>query len=169
MKQYVLVACVWSPCGLSGHVYSWSRLLIGSFNTNKIISLWRWAGVSAIESISIIGKWDARQLTEPNYSLSSSEHVGKRKAASSIVLVSRWETGDAYLFVSGSVESCLALSDSSLESRTKRSACSLPLAVLQSKRQIKMHLMKERNSERLKYQWNILLVISTMFPCFKNA
>lgn len=152
-----------SPCGLSGHVYSWSRLLIGSFNTNKIISLWRWAGVSAIESISIIGKWDARQLTEPNYSLSSSEHAGKRKAASSIVLVSRWETGDAYLFVSGSVEPCLALSDSSLESRTKRSACSLPLAVLQSKRKSRCIWWKRETLKDL----NVNEICCWLFPqCF---
>lgn len=119
-----------SPCGLSGHVYSWCRLLIGSFNTNKIGSR-RWAGVSVVN-------WERPSSHAPYPVLASEKlvssqslityylHQNTRAKEKQRLLLCRWDTGDADLSVSGSVESCLALS----ESRTKRLACSLPLAVL---------------------------------------
>ncbi len=125
-----------SPCGLSGHVYSWCRLLIGSFNANEIGSPQRWAGVSVVN-------WE-RPSSHALYPVLASEKLVSSQSLITYYLHQntrakekqrRWDAGDAYLSVSGPVESCLALS----ESRTKRLAWSCPLAVL-SKRQIKMHL-----------------------------
>ncbi len=128
-----------SPCGLSGHVYSWCRLLIGSFNANEIGSPQRWAGVSVVNwerpsSHALYPVLASEKLVSSQSLITYYPHQNTRAKEKQRLLLCRWDAGDAYLSVSGPVESCLALS----ESRTKRLAWSCPLAVL-SKRQIKMN------------------------------